>query len=88
MGTVHSRAYRGLSDRFQDSDISARLVVCADEVEERAKQGRLRFDFLRGTTDWRQVVADPEVQLVVVATSNNTHLEIVRATAAAGKHVF
>ena len=88
MGTIHSRAYRGLFDRFQDNDISARLVVCADEVEARAKQAQVRFDFLHRTTDWRQVVSDPEVELVVVATSNNTHLEMVRAAAAAGQHIF
>lgn len=76
------------SDRFQGSDISARLVVCADDVEARAKRGQIRFEFLRGTIDWWQLVADSEVELVVVATSNNTHLELVRAAVAARKHIF
>ena len=39
MGTVHSRAYRMVPDRFQ-SEIQPRLVICADEVESRAIDGR------------------------------------------------
>ena len=88
MGTVHSRAYRGMSDRFPDGDVVARLVVCADDVEARATTAQSRFAFERSTTDWRHVVSDPEVDMVVVASSNNTHLEIVQAAAAAGKHIF
>ena len=88
MGTVHSRAYRSISDRFCKDEMSASLVVCADEVETRAREGQARFGFKRSTTDWRTVTRDPEVDVVVIATSNNTHLEIVQAAAAAGKHIF
>ena len=53
MGTVHSRSYRQITDRFPDSGIRPRLVVCADEVEARARQliqeGRLgRLTHYRG----------------------------------------
>jgi len=53
-----------------------------------AKRGQVCYEFLRGTTDWRQLVADSEVELVAVATSNNTHLELIRAAVAARKHIF
>src|SRR5438093_5155716 len=88
MGVVHGRAYRQVADRFHDSDIRPRLVVCADDVEARAREAQQRLGFERSTTDWRRVVTDPEVQVVNVATPNHLHLEIVRAAAAAGKHVF
>src|SRR4051794_10580428 len=39
------------------------------------------------TDDWRQVVAHPDVNLVVVATPDALHHEAVLACAAAGKHV-
>jgi predicted dehydrogenase len=88
MGTVHSRAYLAAGDRFHDSGIQAKLVVCADEVEERAKEAQKRFGFERHTTRWQDIVADPQVQVVNVTTPNCMHLEVVRAAAAAGKHIF
>src|SRR5262245_540318 len=39
------------------------------------------------TTDWRQVVEHPDVNLVVVATPDVLHHEAVMACAAAKKHV-
>jgi predicted dehydrogenase len=88
MGTVHSRSYLAAADRFHESGIQARLVVCADEVEERAKEAKERFGFEGYTTRWQDVIADPRVEVVNVATSNYMHLEIVKGAAAAGKHIF
>lgn len=88
MGTAHSRAYIQAADRFPQSDIRARLIVCADEVEVRAKEAQRRFGFERSSTNWKDVIDDPGVQVVNIATPNFMHLAIVTAAAAAGKHVF
>ena len=88
MGTVHSRSYLAAADRFHESGIRAKLIVCADEVEARAKEARDRFGFERYTTRWQDVIDDPLVQVVNVATPNYLHLEVASAAAAAGKHVF
>jgi predicted dehydrogenase/threonine dehydrogenase-like Zn-dependent dehydrogenase len=39
-------------------------------------------------TDWRPVVEDPEVDLVLIATRHDTHAEIAAAALRAGKSVF
>ena len=88
MGQVHSRSYRLIADRFRNGGIRARLVVCADDVPARARDAQERLGFERFTTDWKQVVADPQVQVVNVTTPNYLHLEMVQAAAAAGKHIF
>ena len=88
MGTVHSRSYRQIPIRFQDCDIRPRLVICADEVEARAREAQALLGFERYTADWKQVLADPEVELVNITAPNNMHLEIARAAAEAGKHIF
>jgi len=88
MGEVHSRSYRSIPDRFAASGLIPKLVICADGVEERARGAQQRFGFQRFTTDWRQVIADPEVKLVNVAAPNGMHLEINRAALQAGKHVL
>ena len=44
--------------------------------------------FAKGTTDYRELIADPGVDLVYVATRHDLHFEIARAAVEAGKHVF
>jgi len=88
MGTAHSRAYLQAADRFPESGIRARLVVCADDVESRAREAQQRFGFSRFTARWQDVVHDPEVQVVNITTPNCMHREIAVAAASAGKHVF
>lgn len=88
MGEAHSRSYWAIPDRFIQSGIQPRLVVCADPVEARAQAAQRRFGFERYVTEWREVIADPEVEVVNVAAPNGMHLEINRAAAQAGKHIF
>ena len=88
MGMTHARAYRQITDRFHDSPLQPKLVICADDVVERTDEAETRFEFERTTTDYRQVIEDKDVQVVNIAAPNNMHLEIVEAAAAAKKHVF
>jgi predicted dehydrogenase len=88
MGEVHSRSYNTIPDRFHEAGIRPRLVVCADNVEARAQQAQERFGFARYTTNWRQVIDDPQVEVVDCAAPNGLHLEIIRAAAAEGKPIL
>ena len=88
MGTVHSRSLRAAGDRFFDAGIRPHLVICADEEAGRARTAQERFGFAACTADWREVIAHPAVEAVTIATPNHLHLEIIRAAAAAGKHIL
>ncbi len=88
MGTVHSRCYRAVGDRFYDQGIQAHLIACADESAERARAAQERFGFANWSTDWRDVIHHPDVEAVSITAPNSLHLEMVRAAAAAGKHVL
>ncbi len=87
MGQVHSRSYRLVAQRFPETAALPRLVICADTVPGRAEQARRTLGFAQCTTDWREVIAHPEVDIVNIATPNDRHLEIVAAAARAGKHI-
>lgn len=88
MGQAHSRAYRSEADRFHDSELHAKLVACADENEGRARSGQRQFGFERYSTRWQDVIADPAVQIVDIASPNYLHAEVASAALAAGKHIF
>jgi predicted dehydrogenase len=88
MGMAHSRAYRQIADRFYDSDIVPRLVICADDAPARAQRAQVSLGFHHSTTRWQDVIEHPDVQVVNIAAPNYLHLEMVRAAAAAGKHIF
>ena len=88
MGMVHGRAYHQVRQRFPESGLIPELVVCADDVSNRCEQARNMLGFTRTTTDWREVVDDPEVSVVNITAPNHLHLDMVRAAAKAGKHVF
>ena len=88
MGQVHSRSYSLAAQRFPDSGLNAKLVICSDNVAERAQRARELLGFAQATTDWRDVIAHPQVDIVNIATPNQLHVEIVAAAAAAGKHIF
>lgn len=46
------------------------------------------LDGARSSTDWREAIDAPDVDLVVVATRHDTHAEIAAAALRAGKAVF
>src|SRR2546425_12929606 len=88
MGEVHSRSYRSIPDRVAASGLIPKLGICADDVEERARNAQQRFGLQRFTTGWRQVIADPEAKAVNAAAPNGMHLEIKRAALPAREHVL
>lgn len=88
MGQLHSRAYRRLHDHFPESEVSPRLVIVADEVEEVARESAGRLGYEDWTTDWRKVVEHPEVEAVSITVPNYLHREVAVAAAEAGKHFW
>ncbi len=65
------------------------VVVAGCDIDERCREEmRDRFGVERFTTDYREVVADPEVELVLVLAAMPVHGEVTRAALEAGKHVL
>ena len=68
----------------------ARLVTVADPIEEAARGlvGRLGLEGVRIERDYQVMLADPEVQAVVITSPGGTHPEVIAACAEAGKAIF
>jgi len=88
MGEVHSTSYRRVPIHFPDSDGRARLVIAGDEVEDRARGAAEKLGYSSWTTDWREVIAHPEVEAVSICAPNFMHREMAIAAAEAGKHFW
>jgi predicted dehydrogenase len=88
LGQAHSRSMLRIPTLFPQRSFDPVLVVCGDTAPERVDDAVRSFGFARGTEDWRRVIDDPAVEVVVIAAPNMMHVELVEAAAAAGKHVF
>lgn len=88
MGKAHSMAYAAMPMFFWPAPgIPVRKAI-ADLTEESAKDAAARFGYEKYTGDWRKIIEDPEIDIVDIATPNDSHAEIAIAAAAAGKHIF
>jgi predicted dehydrogenase len=65
-----------------------RLVAIADPSSVALARAGKRHPSVRLLSDWREVLNDPEVDAIAVATPVRTHYEIAAAALAAGRHVL
>ncbi len=69
-------------------DELADLAWICDAQEKRRDLFARRFPNARATGEFADVLADPTVEAVVIATPVPTHYQLARAALGAGKHVF
>jgi predicted dehydrogenase len=86
MGKAHAFAYRAAKAAFPDIP-NVRLVALADVNAEAATRAALQYGFESSTGDWKQLIANPAVDVVSITTPNSMHKEMSLAAIAAGKHV-
>ncbi|HUJ11928.1 MAG TPA: bi-domain-containing oxidoreductase [Verrucomicrobiae bacterium] len=67
-------------------DVALRAVCTATGAK--AQKAKEKFGFQACTTDWHEIVSDPAVNTVVIATRHDLHATIVGEALRAGKSVF
>ncbi len=88
MGKTHTMAYQTFPHFFGDSHGAARVVTLV-ESNAAAQDGlAARAPGARIVQDWRQAVADPEVDLIDICLPDSLHYEVAKAALLAGKHVY
>jgi predicted dehydrogenase len=85
MGKLHTRAYQALPSVYPDLGLRPRLVHAADTAADRAEYARDVLGYVKATTDYREVLADPDVDVVSICAPTGLHREIGIAAAEAGK---
>jgi myo-inositol 2-dehydrogenase/D-chiro-inositol 1-dehydrogenase len=87
MGRTHSNAFRKVTNFFDTGYQPVLKRICARNGEK-ANAFRDRWGFESAVTDWRTLIDDKDVDLIDIASPNDTHAEIAVAAAKAGKMVM
>ncbi|MGH6900084.1 MAG: Gfo/Idh/MocA family protein, partial [Geminicoccaceae bacterium] len=88
MGKAHAVAYRNVPMIFGPEPAVPILEMVADVNPAWAEAAARNLGFARWSADWREVVADPRVDVVDITAPNDVHPEIALAALAAGKPVY
>jgi len=67
---------------------AAEVAAVADPFIEGAKEVAARFDIKTVTTDYKEILSNPEIKAVFICSPTDTHAQCIMDAAAAGKHVF
>jgi predicted dehydrogenase len=87
MGRTHSNAF-GQAGNFFDVPYRPVLKAVCARSGERARSFAQNWGYERAETDWRKLVEAPDIDLIDIASPNDTHAEMAIAAAAAGKMVM
>jgi len=87
MGRAHALAFRNVSAAFE-LPVKLHLAALADADAERARHCAGAWGFAQAHSDWQQLIANPDVDLVAITTPNHLHFPMAMAAIAAGKAVY
>ena len=87
MGKAHVFGFTS-APRVFELPFDLDLHTVADITPEAAERARVTLGFAHATTDWRTIMANPEIDVVSITAPNALHKEMSLAAIAAGKDVY
>ena len=81
IGTLHAQNLMRHIPRVRVKTVADPRLVCAQAAAATSAAEHV-------TDDYRQVIDDPGIDAVIIASSTNTHTQIIVEAAARGKHIF
>ena len=85
MGAAHSQGWR-VAPRFFDLPLQPEMAVLVGRTG--ADASAAAWGWGEAATDWREVIARDDIDVIDIVTPGDTHAEIAVAALAAGKHVL
>jgi len=79
-GPNHIRIFSNLS--------RSQVVTCADLDEKRLQSVKSSFPSIKTTTDYKEILADSQIDAVCISSPTNTHFSITKEALERGKHVL
>ncbi|MFI5911383.1 Gfo/Idh/MocA family protein [Dactylosporangium sp. NPDC051541] len=87
MGAAHSQAWRTVNRVF-DLPARASMVAVCGRDEAKVAEAAARLGWAEAVTDWRELIARDDIDVIDVCTPGDSHAEIAIAALEAGKHVL
>jgi predicted dehydrogenase len=87
MGAAHSQAWRTVNRVF-DLPLRSSMVAIAGRNTAKVAAAATRLGWAESVTDWREVIARDDIDLIDICTPGDSHCEIAVAALRAGKHVL
>ena len=87
MGRAHTNAFRQVSQFFKLEHKPVLKAVCGRDGVK-AAEFATNWGYESVETDWKAMIARPDIDLIDIAATNNVHAEIAIAAAKAGKIVM
>lgn len=87
MGKAHSNAWLQ-AGRFFDLPVEVVLKVACGRNETEVKKFAKNWGWEEIETDWRKVVARPDIDIIDISLPQHLHYEVAMAAAENGKHIF
>lgn len=88
MGRTHSNGYRRVANFFPELEYTPVLKAVCFRNEAKLQAFADQWGYESVETDWRKLIARPDIDAVDICTPNDTHAEIAIAAAAAGKMIL
>lgn len=87
MGKAHSAAFASVGTLFETT-LKPRLAAICGSSPDSGQRYAEAYGFARGATDWEDLVNDPAVEAIVIASPQKTHRPVAEAALALGKPVL
>ena len=88
IGKAHTYGYLNMPLYYDPVPVRTRLVGVATSREETARKAKEQGGFEFATTDWRELIARDDIQIINICSPNSQHAEQLLAAIAAGKHIY
>lgn len=87
MGAAHSQGWR-VAPRFFDLPARPEMTVVVGRNADGVAESAEKWGWAESATDWREVVARDDIDVVDIVSPGSTHAEVAIAALDAGKHVL
>lgn len=88
MGRTHSNAWRQVGRFFQDLPFDPVLKVVVGRTEAKVKEAQARLGFEEFATNWEDVLARKDIDIIDICTPGDSHAAIAVAAAEMGKAIL
>ncbi len=88
MGRCHSHAFKVIPYMYPEANLLPQLLILGGRSEEKVRREASRYDFEEYSTDWRDLVDDPRVDVFDNCAPDPLHPEPCIAALENGKHVI